>query len=157
MTLRLNGEEVRITKLPVGKTDGDALIYFKNAKVAVTGDAFITSTLPATSKYAGGNMLGIAEELRRIVALVPADTKVVPGHGPLASIDDVRKASEALDGIRDAVAAQMAKGKTRDQILEMNLLEPWKDLVAPPGQGPPYVRFFYDHLERFPEMGPKQP
>ena len=91
-------------------------------------------------------MLGIAGELRKMVSLVPADAKVIPGHGPLASIGDVQKASEALDGIRDAVAVQIAKGKSLAQIQEMNLLEPWKDLVKKGDHAPPYVEFFYKQL-----------
>jgi len=152
MRLYLDGEEVRVLGLPTGKTDGDAMVYFKNANVVATGDTFVSSTLPLYTIFEGGNMLGLAEELRRIVASVPADAKVIPGHGPLASIGEVRKASVALDGIRDAVAAQVDKGKTLDQIRGMNLLEPWKDQIGNNGASiPAYLQSFYDRLRGPPE------
>jgi len=93
-------------------TDGDSLVYFRNAAVAATGDAFTSNGLPAYSKYAGGNMLGDNDELHKFIEILPADVKVIPGHGALASMADVRATSQALDGIRDAIAAQTAKGKS---------------------------------------------
>jgi cyclase len=150
ITLHFDDEDVKIVKLPTGHTDGDAIVYFEKANAAATGDAFVSNELPQYSKYAGGNMLGMNEQLHNIVALLPADVKVVPGHGPLASLSELRRASQALDGIRDTVAAQVAKGKTLDQIQNMHLLEPWKDLVGE-SDGAIYVKYYFDCLTGYPD------
>jgi glyoxylase-like metal-dependent hydrolase (beta-lactamase superfamily II) len=151
LTLYFDDEEIRIIKLPTGHTDGDAVVYFEKAHVVATGDAFTSNGLPAYSKYAGGSMLGMNDELHKIMAALPEDVKVIPGHGLLASMNDVRVASKALDGIRDVIAAQIANGKTVPQMLEMKLLEPWKDLVEEEDR-PMFTKFYYDCL-----TGPPDP
>ncbi len=142
LVMHFDDENVRITKLPTGHTDGDAIVYFEKANVAATGDAFVSNELPQYSKYAGGNMLGMNEQLHDIVALLPEDVRIVPGHGPMVSLSEVRRASKALDDIRDTVAAQVAKGKTLDQIQNMNLLEPWKQLMQG-SDGAIFVRYYF--------------
>lgn len=151
LTLYFDDEVIRIIKLPTGHTDGDVVVYFEKANVVATGDAFTSNGLPQYSKAAGGNMLGLNDELHKILELVPTDAKVVPGHGTLASVLDVRNASKALDGIRDAVAAQVANGKTLDQLQGMNLLEPWKDVIEVEDR-PQFVRYYFDCL-----TGPPDP
>jgi glyoxylase-like metal-dependent hydrolase (beta-lactamase superfamily II) len=150
LALHFDDEDVKIIKLPTGHTDGDAIVYIEKAHVASTGDAFVSNGLPQYSKYAGGNMLGMNEQLHKIAALLPEDVKIVPGHGPLASLSDVRRASKALDEIRDAVTAQLAKGKTLTQIQAMNLLQPWKDLVEGT-DGAIYVKYYFDWLTAYPD------
>jgi cyclase len=150
LTLHLDNEEVQVIALPTGHTDGDAMVYFKNANVLATGDAFVSSELPSQSRYAGGNMLGVNEELRRIVELFPNDVNIVPGHGPQSGMSEVRGALKVLDGIRDAVSQQIAQGKSWDQLSEMNLLDPWKGVLG--DSGTRYSRWYYDFL-----TGPPDP
>jgi len=150
LTLYFDDEVVRIIKLPTGHTDGDAIVYFEKAKVAATGDAFTSNGLPEYSKASGGNMLGVNHGLHRIIELFPADTKVIPGHGLLASMQDVRKASKALDEIRDAVAAALASGKSLDQLQGMNILEPWKDVVVAEDR-PRFLQSYYECLKGPPD------
>jgi glyoxylase-like metal-dependent hydrolase (beta-lactamase superfamily II) len=151
LTLHFADEEVRIIKLPTGHSDNDAVVYFRKANVLATGDIFSSDVLPGYTKYAGGNMLGVAEQLRRIVALVPEDAKIIPGHGPLASVNDLRRAIKILDDMKVVIAAQVAKGKTLEQLREMDLLAPWKDMVVGPRR-PNYLKSFYDCL-----AGPPDP
>jgi hypothetical protein len=150
LTLHFGSEEVRIVKLPTGVTDGDAIVYFKNANTLVTGDVFKSANLSAYSKYAGGDMLGVNEQLRSLVALAPENAKVIPSQGPESSLAAVRNAGRALDGIRDTIAEQVALGKTLEQIREMNLLEPWADLLGGPN-GPNHLKSYYDCLTRPPD------
>jgi cyclase len=152
LTLHFADEEVRIIKLPTGHSDNDAIVHFKKANVLAAGDLFYGGgLLPGYTKYAGGNMLGVTEQLRKIVAVMPDDVKIVPGQGPLASMNDVRKTIRTLDAMRDVIAAQVAKGKTLDQLREMNVLAPWQDIVVGPSR-PNYLKSFYDCL-----TGPPDP
>jgi glyoxylase-like metal-dependent hydrolase (beta-lactamase superfamily II) len=151
LTLYFDDEEVRIIKLPTGHTDGDSIVYFEKAHVVATGDAFTSNGPAMYSKYAGGNQLGANDELHKIAALLPDDVRVIPGHGPVAAMHDVRATSKALDAIRDAIATQIAKGKTLKQMEEMRLLEPWKDLVEESDR-PIFTRFYYDCLTGPPDQ-----
>jgi cyclase len=158
LTLNFDAEDVRLIKLPTGHSDGDVIVYFTKAKVVAMGDMFYSRYLPGYTKYAGGNMLGLNDELHKVLALLPGDVKIIPGMGPLGSMNEVRRISKALDDMRDAIAAQVAKGKTLEQMREMNLLEPWKDLLfgdawrTGNGRGPDYLKAYFDCL-----TGPPDP
>jgi cyclase len=132
LTLHVDGEEVRVIKFPTGHTDGDALVYFRKANVVATGDAFVSMPmqLPGASQKQDGTMLGVIEALRKIVSLVPEDAKVIPGHGPQASLSDVRRSLKALEGIRDAIERPVRAGKTLDEIRAMNVLTPWNEFFG---------------------------
>jgi cyclase len=132
LTLYIDDEEIRIIKLPAGHTDGDAMVYFKKANVLETGDAFVSSSLPGSSRTEGGTMVGVVDELRKIVELIPADPKVVPGHGAQASMSDVRHSLQVLEGMQNAIQVQVRAGRTLDEILKMDLLSPWRDYFGEP-------------------------
>lgn len=132
LTLYVDDEEVRITKLPTGHTDGDAMVYFKKANVVETGDAFVSTGLPGPDKSKDGTYLGLIEALQTITRLVPEDAKVIPGHGEQASIADVRHSLQVLEGMRDAIETQIRAGKTLDEIRKMDVLRPWKNTFGEP-------------------------
>ena len=129
LTLHFEDEEIRVIALPVGHTDGDAIVYFKNANVVHTGDAFVTP-VPFHSKGAGGTALSLPDALRRIVTAVPYDAIVIPGHGPQASIDDIHQTITVLDDVRNVIAEQVRAGKTLDELKTMRVLDPWKDSLG---------------------------
>jgi cyclase len=81
LTLYFDDEEVRVIKVPTSHTDGDSIVYFAKANVVHTGDVFVSLHLPFRSKYAGGDILGIAGALRAIVEQVPANARVIPATG----------------------------------------------------------------------------
>lgn len=150
LTIHFDGEEVTAVKLPTSHTDGDAMVYFKHANVVHTGDVFVSLNLPFRSKYAGGDILGLAGALREIVRRVPENAKVIPGHGPQASISDIQRAIRILDEMKDAVAVQVRQGKTLDELKKMKLLSPWKDAFGAGDDGDYYLRDFYNAVTGVP-------
>ncbi len=77
-------------------------------------------------------MLGVIDALRKIVELIPADAKVIPGHGAQASMSDVRHSLQVLEGMQKAIQRQVSAGKTLDEIQRMDVLSPWKDSYGEP-------------------------
>ena len=132
LTLYVDDEEIQIIKLPVGHTDGDAVVYFKKANVVATGDAFFSTQLGGASRAQNGTMTGVIDELRKIASLVPEDARVIPGHGTPASIGDVRRSLKSLEGMRDAIEQPVRAGKTLDEIRKMNVLSPWNKEFGEP-------------------------
>jgi glyoxylase-like metal-dependent hydrolase (beta-lactamase superfamily II) len=86
--------------------------------------------VPFHSSYAGGSILGLADSLKEIVARVPDDAKVIPGHGPQATIGDIRRTIRVLEDVEEAVSQQVGAGKTLDELQAMSLLEPWEDALG---------------------------
>jgi cyclase len=129
LTLHFEDEEIRIVALPAGHSDGDAIVYFSKANIVDTGDAFVMP-VPFHSRGAGGTALGLPDELRRILELVPDDAIVIPGHGAQASMNDVRQVLAVLNDVQDAIAQQVRAGKTLDELKAMRILDPWKDSLG---------------------------
>jgi cyclase len=125
LTLYLNGEDIRLLHFPSGHTDGDSIIFFPKSKVVHMGDEFVTH-FPFVDVEAGGSLNGMIDAVENVIAQVPADVKVIPGHGQVSSLDDLRAYVTMLKATRDAVAHAVKDGKTLDQMKQAKILDPWK-------------------------------
>ena len=126
VTVHLNGEDIRALYFPAGHTDGDSIIFFPKSNVVHMGDDFVTYGFPFIDVDAGGSINGMIDGVEKVIAQVPPDVKIIPGHGPVSSIDDVKAYLTMLKGARDVVAQALKDGKTLDQMKQAKLLEPWK-------------------------------
>jgi cyclase len=126
VTVHLNGEDIRALFFPAGHTDGDSIIFFPKSNVVHMGDDFVTYGFPFIDVDSGGSINGMIDGVEKVIAQVPADVKIIPGHGPVSSLDDVRAYLTMLKATRDAVAKALTEGKTLDQMKQAKLLAPWK-------------------------------
>jgi cyclase len=126
VTVHLNGEDIRALHFPAGHTDGDSVIYFPKSNVVHMGDDFVTYGFPFIDVSSGGSIQGMIDGVENAIAQLPADVKVIPGHGPVSNLDDVRAYVKMLKDTRDAVSAALKQGKTLDQMKQAKILDPWK-------------------------------
>ncbi|HZQ97114.1 MAG TPA: MBL fold metallo-hydrolase [Candidatus Sulfotelmatobacter sp.] len=126
VTVHLNGEDIRALYFPAGHTDGDSIIFFPKSNVVHMGDDFVTYGFPFIDVDGGGSINGMIEGVEKVIAQVPPDVKIIPGHGPVSSVDDVRKYLDMLKGTREVVAKALQQGQTLDQMKQAKLLDPWK-------------------------------
>ena len=126
VTVHLNGEDIRALHVPAGHTDGDSVIFFPKSNVVHMGDDFVTYGFPFIDVESGGSINGMINGVEMTISQLPPDVKVIPGHGPLSSLDDVEAYLKMLKGTRNAVQAALAQGKTLDQMKQAKLLAPWK-------------------------------
>lgn len=126
VTVHLNGEDIRALYFPAGHTDGDSVIFFPQSNVVHMGDDFVTYGFPFIDVDAGGSINGMIDGVEKVIAQVPPDVKIIPGHGPVSSVDDVKAYLGMLKATRDAVEQQLKAGKTLEQMKQAKLLEPWK-------------------------------
>lgn len=127
LTLHLNGEDIRAVHYPGGHTDGDSVIWFTQSNVVHMGDNFFNGFFPVIDLDNGGGVKGMIRVVEKVASMIPADTKVIPGHGPLGDRDSLRKFAEMLQGTSGAVQAGLAAGKTADQMKAEKVLEPWAE------------------------------
>src|SRR5262249_46251966 len=85
-SVHLNGEEVRALHLPTGHTDGDIVVFFTKSNVVHMGDDFVTYGFPFVDLASGGSVKGLVAALDRMIKELPADVKVIPGHGKISGI-----------------------------------------------------------------------
>jgi len=125
VTVHLNGEDIRALHFPAGHTDGDAIVFFPRANVIHMGDDFVRYGYPFIDVNSGGSVQGMIAACEKIVAVLPADVKVIPGHGQLSNLDEVKDYIVMLKGTTAAVQAALKAGKTVDQMKKEKILAAW--------------------------------
>ena len=126
VTIHLNGEDIRALYFPAGHTDGDAVIFFPKSNVVHMGDDFVTYGFPFIDVDSGGSIDGMIDGVEKVIGQVPSDVKIIPGHGPISSVADVRAYLDMLKDTREAVVKAIQGGQTLDQMKQAKLLDPWK-------------------------------
>ncbi len=126
LSVHFNGEDIRAIHYPHGHTDGDSVIFFTTSNVVHLGDDFFSGTFPFVDVDNGGNVVGLAKNIGEIITKIPAGAKLIPGHGPLSTIDDLKLYHRMLLQTTDVVRKKVAAGKTLDQIKSEGLPEEWK-------------------------------
>jgi len=124
-TLFFNGEEIRVVKVPSAHTDGDSVIHFVNANVIHVGDVYRTTGYPRIDADNGGSTAGTIEALDVIIAMAGPDTKILPGHGVLATRDDVREFRDMVATVYERVKPMVEQGMSLEQVVAA---APTKDL-----------------------------
>jgi cyclase len=126
VTVHLNGEDIRALYFPAGHTDGDSIIFFPQSNVVHMGDDFVTYGFPFIDIDSGGSINGMIDGVEKVIAQVPADVKIIPGHGAISNLDDVRAYLTMLKATRDVVAEALKENKTLEQMKQAKILDPWK-------------------------------
>ncbi|MEO0972350.1 MAG: MBL fold metallo-hydrolase [Pseudomonadota bacterium] len=127
VVIHINGEQVRASHIAHGHTDGDAVVYFAEANVVHMGDNFVTYGFPFIDLASGGSIDGMIETTEHVLATLPDDVKVIPGHGNLSTPDDLRAFLSMLHGARAAVVTAIDAGLTPDQMKAQGILSPWQE------------------------------
>jgi cyclase len=127
LTLHLNGDDLDVVHVANAHTDGDAIIHFRKANVLHMGDTFFHKvTLPYIDLASGGSIDGAIAAIDTALTLANDQTRVIPGHGPVALRADLAAYGAMLKDIRAKVAAAKAAGKTVEQVKADNPAKPYE-------------------------------
>lgn len=118
VSFHLNGDRLQVVHVPHAHTDGDSLVYWTKANVIHMGDLFFhRASFPFIDRESGGSIDGLIRGVRQGLALVKPGGKVIPGHGPVATREDLAAYLAMLTDVRAKVAAGIAARRTRDQVI----------------------------------------
>ena len=123
--VHFNDDELDIIHMPAGHTDGDAVVWFKNANVIHMGDHFFRGSFPYIDIPSGGSVKGVIANLDRIIKMIPADISVIPGHGPLATVANLSESLDMLRATQRLVSESLAAGKSVEDIIASGLGSQW--------------------------------
>ena len=127
MSFHLNGDDAEVFHVANAHTNGDAVIKFKNANVIHTGDTFFNGMFPFIDINNGGSVDGFIAAQKKILSHSDKQTKIIPGHGPLATMADLRKAVNMLIDVRKIISYQIEKGKSEDEVVKANPLKKYHE------------------------------
>jgi cyclase len=126
VTVHLNGEDIRALHFPSGHTDGDSIIFFPKNNVVHMGDDFVRYGFPFIDVTSGGSVQGMIDAMEKVVAMLPPDVKVIPGHGALSNLDDVRAFIKMLKETSAVVQKAINRRQTLAQMKEAKILAAWE-------------------------------
>ncbi len=127
LSIHFNGEEIRVIHVPTGHTDGDSVIYFTKSGVVHMGDQFFNGRFPFVDANSGGDVKGYIRNLETVLEWLPDTVKVIPGHGPLGTKNDLRQFHAALVETSGLIRRGMQSGKSLETLQSEGLPEKWKD------------------------------
>ncbi len=111
INFHLNGEDIIAFHMHNAHTDGDAIIYFPNSNIIHMGDTFFKGRFPFIDISSGGSIEGIIAVCNKVLFLSDEQTKIIPGHGTLASKTELTNYRDMLMIVRDRVKKAVIDGK----------------------------------------------
>jgi cyclase len=121
LSIHFNGEEIKAVHFARGHTDGDSVIFFTKANVVHLGDHFFLGRFPFIDLENGGSVQGYTNNVGELLKLIPADAKIIPGHGNLGTIADLKSYHEMLIETSALVEKSMKAKKSLDEIKKAGL------------------------------------
>ena len=126
--MEVGGRKAQLTHIANAHTDGDTWVYFADANVLATGDTLNNFKRYQNIDFAnGGDVRGMIRAADTYLKVANDNTKVVPGHGPLATKADIAEFREMLVISRDRIEKLFNEGKTEQEVID---LKPLADLDA---------------------------
>lgn len=127
LTVHFNGEEVRAVHYPRGHTDGDTILFFTGSNVVHLGDEFFAGRFPYVDLNSGGSVEGLTKNIGELIKVIPADAKLIPGHGAVSNINDLKTYHQMLVETVGIVREALKQNKSLDEIKKAGLPEKYKD------------------------------
>jgi glyoxylase-like metal-dependent hydrolase (beta-lactamase superfamily II) len=147
ITFHLNGGTIRALHVPLGHTDGDAVLFFEEANIVHMGDLFFNRMYPVIDISAGGSARGMIAAITTILPMLNEDTVIIPGHGPVGDISDLKAFREMLTIVTNRIQLLVDEGKTLEETTALsptiNYDDTWAWQFMPPER---FIRLIYDSV-----------
>jgi cyclase len=126
ITFHFNGDTINVMHMPAGHTDSDSVVWFEKANVLHPGDLFFEGRFPYIDLDGGGTVTGYITNVTKLISMLKEDTKIIPGHGSLATKSDYQKALDMLVDTAAIVKNMRAKGISVEDAVKQGLGEKYK-------------------------------
>ena len=148
MSLHLNGETATAYYVANGHTDGDSIIHFPISNVIHMGDMYFNGLYPYVDLDAGGSIQGMLAAADLALSLADESTRIIPGHGPLATLEEMKYYREYLLKATANVQSLIEQGMDLQQIIAAEPTKEWDEILGKVWITPPqFVTFIYNSLE----------
>jgi glyoxylase-like metal-dependent hydrolase (beta-lactamase superfamily II) len=117
LRIHVGGETIEVWHTPPAHTDGDSVIYFTKANVVHMGDLYFHDMIPFIDVSSGGSPRGYLAAIDKVLARVPANVTVIPGHGEVSDLAGLKRARQLVADVLEAARAAKAAGKSKEQFL----------------------------------------
>ncbi|HUK35813.1 MAG TPA: MBL fold metallo-hydrolase [Vicinamibacterales bacterium] len=112
-------------------TSGDIYVYFRDANVLAVGDVASPTRDPELDYFTGAWLGGRVDALAKLLKLADANTRIVPGFGPVMSRADVQAEHDTMKKIFDRAVDRIRQGDDAGDMLDAGVMNglprTWKD------------------------------
>lgn len=148
VTFHFNGDEIQAYRVENAHTDGDTIVRFKGANVIHLGDLYFNGGYPFIDVPHGGSIDGIIAILGKTLGVINADTKVIPGHGPLSNREELKEYRNMLITIKDRIKKLIEDGKTLEEVLASKPTTDFDETHKGMMPTELFVKIIYDDLSK---------
>lgn len=127
LSIYFGGEEVKAVYYPNGHTDGDTVVFFVKSNVVHLGDDFFVGRFPFVDLENGGSVQGLTNNIAALLKQIPADARIIPGHGNIATLEDLKAYHQMLTETAQVVQTAMKQNKTLDEIKKTGFSDKYKE------------------------------
>jgi glyoxylase-like metal-dependent hydrolase (beta-lactamase superfamily II) len=149
VTVYLNGDSINAFHVAPAHTDGDAIVWFRRANVVHMGDTFFNGRYPFVDLSSGGSVNGLIAAADRVLAIADANTRIIPGHGPLGDRGALQAYRTMLVTVRGRINEAVAAGRT---LAHVQAAKPTAEFDAVWGKGflspEKFVEMSYKNLKK---------
>lgn len=146
LQVHLGGEEVKVLHLEKGHTDGDSIVFFKNAKVVSLGDLYFAGMYPIFHPEHGGSLDKYINNIEKIITQIPDDAKIVPGHGPLSNKTELIQYHAMIVDTAETVKKAVREGLSLAQIQQKGLNPKWEPFSHGYVKTERWIEVLYQHF-----------
>ena len=132
LRIHMGDETIQVWHLPPAHTDGDSVVYFEKAKVLHMGDDVVNRVIPVIDIKAGGSVKGFLPALDMVLARVPADVTVIPGHGDVTDVSGIKAFRQYIVDLMDAARKAKDAGKSREDFVNSVELPAYREFEGYP-------------------------
>jgi cyclase len=147
MTFHFNGEEIYVHHVDPAHTDGDVMVYFKNANVVHAADIVFAGMYPFIDHERDGSAEGMIRAVEHLLETIDDSTRVIPGHGPLCRKQYLQEYHNMLLTITSRVKTMRDEGKNLEEIIATKPSADFDEKFSGFIDGDGFVGLVYKSLE----------
>ena len=121
-SFKFNGERIDCIPIPGGHTMGDIMVHFPDSKIACLGDEYLSESFPVVGTRGGARAQFAVRNLKKALEILPEDTKLVPGHGRVTGMEELKDYVKMIEDTIDIVRKEIDKGKSKEEIQKADVL-----------------------------------
>lgn len=139
--LSFGGQKLEYSWMPFAHTDGDIYVFFPRQNVLVAGDVLSGGEYPIVDWCTGGWLGGMINGLKAMQKVGDANTRFVPGSGPLRTRADLEAQIDVCFTALQKIGENYYKGQTWEELVASR---PMRDFDARWGNPDRFLRLAYE-------------
>jgi glyoxylase-like metal-dependent hydrolase (beta-lactamase superfamily II) len=148
LRIHVNGETIQVWHTPPAHTDGDSTVYFEKANVLHMGDLFFNKVIPFIDVKGGGSPAGYVRALDMVIARVPPDVIIIPGHGDVTDVAGLKVFRQYIVDVIEAARKARAAGQSKEDFVKAVELPAYREYRGYPERFKENAGAAYDELGR---------